>query len=165
MSHQLAKPAQIAVREALPFGEMKPVPYPIMCITSGGHLSWPKTGGGSNLFARPILIRAFQLEDAYLTRFQASSSLNKWPRKSNPPNRSKVLGKFNQSVSRLMLSILRLSTQWVESFLHSHSSSRPQWWEFRVGGGSSSKSDSFLANLGSYFGLGRCFRWLSISSR
>ena len=49
-----AKTPQIAVKEAIPFGEFRQNPFAVLCTTSlGGHLSWFESGGG-RWFAKPV---------------------------------------------------------------------------------------------------------------
>ena len=45
---------QIAVKEAIPFQEVRQNPFVVLCTTSlGGHLSWFESGGG-RWFAKPV---------------------------------------------------------------------------------------------------------------
>ncbi len=45
---------QIAVKEAIPFGEFQQSLFTVLCTTSlGGHLSWFESGGG-RWFAKPV---------------------------------------------------------------------------------------------------------------
>lgn len=52
--YESAKVTQIAVKEALPFEEVKRNPFTVMCTTSlGGHLSWFESGGG-RWYTKPV---------------------------------------------------------------------------------------------------------------